>query len=90
MPEAGLVWVSMFVIHPDFQRRQYGQQVAAGLSSQLGMLGLYRAIWLEVYLKNWLALRFWIAQGFTRIIEYDGARKLSGEAQASLVLEKAL
>jgi len=69
--------------------KRYGQEVAAGLIRQLAELG-YAAVWLEVYLKNWPALRFWLQQGFNKIIEYDGDKQFSESAQATLVLAKQL
>jgi ribosomal protein S18 acetylase RimI-like enzyme len=89
-PEPDLAWVSMFVIHPDYQRRRYGAELAEGLAEQLRLLGHYRAIRLEVYLKNWPALRFWIEAGFTTIIRYAGDRVYAEGVHASLVLEKRL
>ena len=89
-PKSELVFISMFVIHPDFQGQQYGQEVLTGLSNQLRMLKRYRAIWLDIYLKNWPALKFWVAQGFTKIIGFEGPKEHSETAHASLVLEKDL
>jgi ribosomal protein S18 acetylase RimI-like enzyme len=89
LPQPSTVWISMFVIHPSYQRQQFAQEVVTGLTQQLAQCG-YVAIWLEVYLKNWSALRFWIQQGFTNIIEYDGARLHTETEHASLVLEKRL
>jgi diamine N-acetyltransferase len=89
LPQADTAFISMFVIHPDHQGQRYGQEVAAGLARQLAERG-YVAVWLEVYLKNWPALRFWLQQGFDKIIEYDGDKQFSQSAQATLVLEKRL
>ncbi|MBI1299232.1 GNAT family N-acetyltransferase [bacterium] len=89
LPQADTAFISMFVIHPDFQGQRYAQEVVDGLADQLRQLG-YAAIWLEVYLKNWPALRFWMRQGFTRIVTYDGDPAHSATAHASLVLERRL
>lgn len=89
LPQAETVFVSMFVIHPDFQGQRYAQEVVTGLADQLSQLG-YDAIWLVVYLKNWSALRFWIQQGFTRIVRYDGDPAHTDTAHARLVLERRL
>jgi ribosomal protein S18 acetylase RimI-like enzyme len=89
LPQQATAWISMFVIHPTYQRHQFGQEVVAGLAQQLAQCS-YVAIWLKVYFKNWPALRFWIQQDFTRIIEYDGARLHTETEHASLVLEKRL
>ncbi|MBX3000447.1 MAG: GNAT family N-acetyltransferase [Caldilineaceae bacterium] len=89
LPQADTVTISMFVIDPARQRQGYAQEVAAGLAENLAQLG-YMAIWLDVYLKNWPALRFWIQQGFTHIVEYEGAPTHSESAHASLILERRL
>ncbi|HUM71965.1 MAG TPA: GNAT family N-acetyltransferase [Chloroflexota bacterium] len=89
LPQPATAFISMFVIHPEHQGKQYAQEVVAGLSQQLAERG-YMAIWLEVYLKNWPALRFWVQRGFNKIIEYDGDKQLSETAQATLILEKRL
>lgn len=89
LPQTNTAFISMFVIDPAQQGQQYGQEAADGLAQQLAALG-YQAVWLEVYLKNWPALRFWIQQGFGHIIEYDGAATLAATSHATLVLEKRL
>lgn len=89
LPQADTVYISMFVIHPDFQGQRYAQEVVTGLADQLRQLG-YVAIWLEAYLKNWPALRFWIQQGFTHIVKYDGDPVHTDAAHAGLVLERRL
>lgn len=87
VPEANIVYMSMFVIQPDYQRQRFGQEVVAGLAEQLARLG-YQAIRLDIFLKNWPALRFWIKAGFTTIIEYEGDEALTPTSQASLLLER--
>lgn len=89
MSQADTAFISMFVIDPACQRQGYAQEVAAGLADHLAQLG-YAAIRLDVYLKNWPALRFWIQQGFTGIVEYEGERTHSESAHASLILERRL
>jgi ribosomal protein S18 acetylase RimI-like enzyme len=89
LPQPATAFISMFVIHPEFQGKRFAQEVVEGLSKQLADYG-YIAIWLAVYLKNWPAIRFWLQQGFNKIIEYDGAKQFSETDQASLTLEKRL
>ena len=89
LPQPATAVISMFVIHPEFQGKKYAQEIVAELAKQLADCG-YIAIWLAVYLKNWPALRFWLQQGFNKIIKYDGDNQFSGTAQASLTLEKRL
>lgn len=84
-----LAYISMFVLHPSQQQQQYGSEVVQGISDYLRALG-YPAIQLDVYLKNWPALRFWIKQGFTKIDDLRGDRTHSPESHARLRLEKTL
>ena len=88
-PTPQTIFLSMLILHPDYQHQGFGQEVIAGLAHQLEHLG-YIAIWLDVYLKNWPALRFWISTGFTTIVEYDGDKRHADDAYALLVLEKKL
>ena len=89
-PKPDQIWMSMFVVHPEFQGGGFGQEVAEGLIAELKKLQDYSAVLLEVYLKNWPALRFWIQSGFCRIVAQRGEKKHSSEAHASLVLERSL
>ena len=89
LPQPATAFISMFVIRPEHQGQQYAQEVVTGLAQQLAERG-YMAVWLHVYLKNWPAIRFWVQQGFNKIIEYDGEKQLSESVQATLTLEKRL
>jgi diamine N-acetyltransferase len=89
LPHPHLTSISMFVLHPDYQRHHFGQEVITGLAEQLRALG-YTALSLRVYLKNWPALRFWISAGFTSITQYQGDPTLTATSQASLRVEKQL
>jgi diamine N-acetyltransferase len=89
LPHPETVWISMFVLHPEHQRQHYGREAAAALAERLREHG-YACIRLEVFLKNWPALRFWIAQGFTTIVAFDGDHVHTSESYASLELEKPL
>jgi diamine N-acetyltransferase len=82
------VWISMFVLHPHFQKNRYGSELAYGLLEQIKQLGDYEAIWLRVCLKNWPALRFWIDMGWRTIVHYEGDTVLADDTMAAVVLEK--
>ena len=66
-----------------------GLVVVNGLAYHLRQAG-YRAIWLEVYLRNWPALRFWTIMGFTTIVGYEGDKAPGEGRQARLMLERPL
>jgi len=50
----------------------------------------YSSIRLVVALKNWPALRFWVKNGFNRIIEMHGDPVFSASSFADFILEKRL
>jgi diamine N-acetyltransferase len=88
-PTPDIVWILYLFIHPDFQGKGYGQEIAQGLSDQLRPLG-YAGLRLVVDLKNWPAIRFWVQDGFDRIIEVLGDKTISEETFAHFILEKSL
>jgi diamine N-acetyltransferase len=79
--------IGMFVLDPPAQNQGYGSEVLAGLGRRLRGLPTYQAAWARVWLKNWPALRMWVKAGFDRIVEIDGDKVLSAEAQANVILE---
>ncbi len=90
VPEPDIVLFSMFVLHPAAQRNGYGTECIAGITQRMKKLLDYRTIRLNVYLRNWEALQFWIAVGFTGIVEYRGPKAYTHDEHASIILEKAL
>lgn len=88
-PQPDVCWVSMFVVHPDYQGQHLAQEVVIGLAYHLREAG-YRAIWLEVYLRNWPALRFWTVMGFSKIVAFEGDKEPGPGKQARLMLELSL
>jgi diamine N-acetyltransferase len=89
MPQPDLCWISIFVMHPEFQGQHLAQEVVSQMIDLLRKAG-YRAIWLEVYLRNWPALRFWINMGFTTIVAYEGEKTMTDQSQARLLLGRPL
>lgn len=89
-PHPDVAFISMMVIHRDYQGDGYGRELVTGLWQQLRLLTWCRAVWLHVYLKNWPALRFWVSQGFTTIIDYNGHKTHSETAHANLTLARLL
>ncbi len=89
-PKLRHVVISMFVMHPHFQKNRYGSELVYGIWEQFKQLGEYDCIWLRVSLKNWPALRFWIDMGWTTIIHYEGDTVLADDTMAAVVLEKKI
>lgn len=88
-PQPQTLLISMFVLHPDVQKGGFGTEMIAGLAHTAKAIG-HHAIWLEIFLKNWPALRFWIKCGFTTIIDMDGAPQHDATSHASIVVAKNL
>lgn len=88
-PQPQTLLITMFVLHPDYQKGGFGSEMIAGLTPKAKATG-HQAIWLEVFLKNWPALRFWIKSGFTTIIDIDGASQYDATSHASIVVAKTL
>lgn len=88
-PHPHTLFISMLVLHPNHQKDGYGTELMVSLA-QLAKTSGYDAIWLDVYLKNWPALRFWIKSGFTTIIDIDGDPQHSATTHASIVVAKIL
>ncbi|MEZ4659449.1 MAG: GNAT family N-acetyltransferase [Caldilineaceae bacterium] len=51
VPTAQCVYISMFVIHPNYQQQRFGQEIIAGLAEELRRLD-YEAIRLDIFLKK--------------------------------------
>lgn len=88
-PEPEDAWISMLLIHPDHQGKGYGEELVERLAGLLGELG-YRAIKLDVYLRNWPALRFWTVRGFDTVVAVLGDRAHQEGAHARLRLRRGL
>jgi ribosomal protein S18 acetylase RimI-like enzyme len=88
-PEPDDVWISICIIRPEFQRHRYGRELVEGLASIFAGLG-YRALKLDVSLKNWPALRFWTRVGFTRVVEIRGDAVHGETTQARIRLLREL
>lgn len=88
-PEAGDVWISIFVIDAAHQQLGYARQVIAGLSALCSASG-WKRIGVGVHLKNWRALRFWQRNGFDHIGTIYGDKEHSPEAFAVITLFKSL
>jgi diamine N-acetyltransferase len=86
-PTADFVWINYLLVHPDFQGKGFGQELVCGLCAEVQSLA-YPGMRTLVDVKNWPALRFWVQQGFDRIIQYHGDKIISENTFAHLTLEK--
>ena len=72
------------------QGEGFGREFVPSLLAHLSTCPPLTAIRIEVYLKNWPALRFWLNHGFATIQDMRGAKTASPAHHASLILERAL
>ena len=88
-PENDIFWISYIFIKPNYQKSGYGYEVIDCLCKAVKECS-YRNISIGVSMKNWLAIRFWIKCGFSKVWLYDGDVILSEDTMAFIGLEKEL
>jgi ribosomal protein S18 acetylase RimI-like enzyme len=88
-PTDEVFWIGFLFIHPDFQQMGLGMECIDQLKMIVKANG-YSAIRLGVALKNWPAIRFWLRNGFDRVVKYSGDSMISENTFAFLVLEYPL
>ncbi len=76
-------------VRPAVQRQGYGCELVAGLERAAARLGA-RWVYLDVGLKNWPSLRFWISCGYTQIVRMFGDPQHGSQSFANLELCKEL
>jgi len=88
-PDAHTVWIGILLIDPAYQRQGYAQEVVEGIAQVTRDLG-YTELGIGVHLKNWPALRFWVRQGFDRIVKVAGDAEHSEMTFAVVSLRRGL
>ncbi|MCD1260016.1 GNAT family N-acetyltransferase [Paenibacillus athensensis] len=88
-PHADTAYLSFLCMGNHFKGRGYGREVVQQLVSELQALH-FKEIRINVSLKNWQALRFWIQNGFTKLNGMYGDREYSKEATGSLELCRSI
>lgn len=87
-PESDILFIASLYFCMDYQKCGFGQQVIKKFSEVAKELK-YAKIRLNVYLKNWPAIRFWTKQGFNTIWKIYGDKTYSEETFASMEIEKS-
>lgn len=90
LPKPEVIFLSMCAIDPAYQKQGIGSELTDSLTEQARLLGSYEAIWARVALKNWPALRHWMAMGFRTMLEWRGDTVHSPTTWASLIVEKRI
>ena len=85
-PSEKTLWLGQLVIDKKLRSQGFGHEMVDGLKSWSISNGLEK-IQLGVYLKNWQALRFWVANGFDKINQISGDTKYSDDNFAVMTLE---
>lgn len=88
-PKDDNIYITSMCIKNDYKKNGFGQEIIEQLIKQLQLLG-YKEIKINVSLKNWPALRFWINQGFNSINGIHGDKIYSEKTFASLELTRIL
>ncbi len=83
-----MLWIGMLAIAPHHQGKKYGMQFMAQFEKQARKVDGIASVGIGVALKNWPAMRFWIRNGFTEILEIKGEKKHAKDAFADLLLLK--
>lgn len=87
-PKKDVMWIGALMISPKHQGKKYGQQLVTQFAKEAKKLRGFSSIGIGVAVKNWPAMRFWIANGFTRIIKIKGDKTHAEKAFADLHLLK--
>lgn len=83
------LWISCFSIHKNYQQQGYGVQVIQALFEEIKNCQ-FKKISIGVHLKNWQALRFWVANGFDKVKGIYGDREYSETHFSVIALEKLI
>lgn len=89
-PDKRVLWIGALMILPKHQGKKYGQQFVAQFSKQAKKLKIFSSLGIGVAVKNWPAMRFWIANDFTHILKIKGDKKHADTAFADLHLLKKI
>ncbi|WP_338706840.1 GNAT family N-acetyltransferase [Paenibacillus amylolyticus] len=88
-PSEDSIYLEFLYIQSEIQKQGYGQELIQALTRHFSELG-YKEIRINVALKNWTALRFWIKSGFNQISRIYGDLEHSEDTVANTELIKSL
>lgn len=88
-PENDIAYIEFMYVDKGFQRQGYAAEAIKGLTGELTRLN-YRAIRLNVAMKNWPGIRFWLHSGFTSITALHGDMECSEHTFANMELERVI
>lgn len=88
-PSDTAFYIGSLFFRRDWQKRGLGREVVEDLERR-AMENGYRKAYVAVGLKNWPALRFWVAMGFRCITRIAGCDEHSDTTYADIELTKTL
>ncbi|TVQ26517.1 MAG: GNAT family N-acetyltransferase [Spirochaetaceae bacterium] len=83
------VFLGDFYITRSHQNKGCGQSILR-LYEELWISAGFSTAILNVDIKNWVAVRFWFRNGYSRIVQWIGDKEYSADTFAMLRLEKEL
>jgi ribosomal protein S18 acetylase RimI-like enzyme len=88
-PTTETLYIGHIFMRPRWQRRGIGREVTEELERRAERAG-YREIRVAVGLRNWPALRFWIALNYDRITQIVGDPEYREHTYADIELAKSI
>ena len=85
-PQEKTLWLGQLIFDRDLRGQGFGREVIDGLKNWVISNG-FEKIQLGVHLKNWPALKFWIANGFDKALRISGDAEYSENTFAVIALE---
>jgi ribosomal protein S18 acetylase RimI-like enzyme len=83
------VFIGDFYIKRNYQKKGFGKKCLGMFENQWKELGFKKVI-LNVDIKNWAAIQFWINNGYDKIIKWIGDKEYLINTFAMIRLEKHL
>lgn len=88
-PTNRALYIGSLFFRRDWQRQRLGQEIVEDLERRALQNG-YDVAHVAVGIRNWPAIRFWVAVGFDRIVRIVGDKSFGETAYADVELAKTL
>jgi ribosomal protein S18 acetylase RimI-like enzyme len=84
-PTDKTIYIGSLFLFKKYQRQGFGREIIEDFKNRIREAG-YGEIRVAIALKNWSALRFWVALGFNRIAKISGDKNCSDTTYANIEL----
>ncbi len=88
-PNIKTCWIGNFLIHKDYQYQHLGSETIQAFLHELCNCH-FEKVALGVHLKNWQGLRFWVKNGFDKIIKITGDKEYTNQHFSIVSLERLI